>query len=319
MNNSKSKGIFLALILVVVAVSLAAIYALILAPRRTQLLPLESKLPKPIPTKEWAYNHNIKFNNKFYSGEDRPVVLFVDKTSKNNLLMNSPLTAEMWINLSDKSTSGWLYYLMDVPRGRTDKQMQLKCLDTIELQAASTGNSSKFKIKGDIIQTWGTDNIARRGWPLLSNNTFTVNQWHHLALVINPPNNNEITAVIYVDGIKEALVTLPAPDPACKTLVWADPGTSHIVSGLHQAAYDEFRVSTIARYQGDFLPPMTPFVTDQNTFSLYHFDNNLNDSSGNNVRLYQGDLGSGSTYKFIKSDLPFVQEVPIPTMPPQPY
>jgi len=42
--------------------------------------------------------------------------------------------------------------------------------------------------------------------------------------------------------------------------------------GPANGTFDELRISGIVRYGGDFVPPTEPFVADDHTKALFHFD-----------------------------------------------
>jgi hypothetical protein len=90
---------------------------------------------------------------------------------------------------------------------------------------------------------------------------------------------------LFVDG------QLTSQVPASGSIV---NNTSPIWIGAQNGAYwgrvlngalDEIRISSIPRYTSNFTPLNSPFVTDQHTVALYHFDEGLgniaHDASGN--------------------------------------
>jgi hypothetical protein len=53
-----------------------------------------------------------------------------------------------------------------------------------------------------------------------------------------------------------------------------------VISNFSGGIYwDEIRISNTQRYTSDFTPSTSAFVSDENTLALFHFDNNLIDSS----------------------------------------
>jgi hypothetical protein len=48
------------------------------------------------------------------------------------------------------------------------------------------------------------------------------------------------------------------------------------------------RVSNIVRYSGSFIPPNEPFITDDNTVALYHFDEGVGNTIGDSSTADEG-------------------------------
>lgn len=132
-------------------------------------------------------------------------------------------------------------------------------------------------------------------------------QWHHVAVVRSLSGEMKI----FVDGSLEASGTGPVGDITYRdgrSTSW--PNDPFLVVGaekndLDNALYpsysgwlDELRLSNVDRYASDFAPPSAPFIPDENTVALWHFNegfgNYIGDSSGasggpsNGVRIYGG-------------------------------
>lgn len=92
-----------------------------------------------------------------------------------------------------------------------------------------------------------------RGGPnrLTSTATIPLNQWAHLALVVNAG-----VAYMYINGVQVASGTIVYPNGSMATYF----------SGYNSSGYagyiDELRVSLYPRYSGNFTPPSSPFVSD---------------------------------------------------------
>lgn len=126
-------------------------------------------------------------------------------------------------------------------------------------------------------------------YPFAYNNAYVehfplqTGQWHHIAASME-----NSTLRLFLDG------QMIASSATNGLMSWAtDVGTNRIGSGIvsgnsyyFDGAVDEMRFSSVARYVADFSVPTEPFVNDQYTEALYHFDegigNTLTDASGNN-------------------------------------
>lgn len=97
-----------------------------------------------------------------------------------------------------------------------------------------------------------------------SPNQFPQNQWNHFAMVMQAD-----AYTIYANGIS----TNTSGGIFCRRQQ-IDAGTFNLVNlAVPYVGYmDEFRISTIARYTGNFTPPAAPFVADGNTSLLLHMD-----------------------------------------------
>ena len=94
----------------------------------------------------------------------------------------------------------------------------------------------------------------------------TANTWQHVALVRNGTNLQ-----IYIDG------TARGTPSTTDNLNYSH--ASYILIGVDEAFnrdgngyIDEYRVSNIARYTGNFTPSGSAFVNDSNTVLLIHAD-----------------------------------------------
>lgn len=101
-------------------------------------------------------------------------------------------------------------------------------------------------------------------------------RWDHVAGVVN---GNKL--YLYVNG-QEVAYTY---DPYRTVVQFCDSSASLQIGaylGNQSASWrfdgelDEIRISNTARYTSSFTPQKTPFINDNNTISLYHFDGNVN-------------------------------------------
>ena len=130
-----------------------------------------------------------------------------------------------------------------------------------------------------------------------ANIPLTQNVYHHIAVTYSKAAS---LVTLYIDGINVGSGTVKIDaDSIYHGADMHDSSANYI--GLSSFAgdpqldgdIDEFRISDMVRYTGDYIPSLLPFVTDANTVALYHFDDGAGqmaaDSSGNN---YTAELGS---------------------------
>jgi hypothetical protein len=134
--------------------------------------------------------------------------------------------------------------------------------------------------------------------------TWSPNHWDHYAIVGDQANN---VLRIYKNGIIDASTPhgtpfwgLPNNDSKIGAVFqgWISPNIQYLNGRL-----DDFRVSNIPRYNGNFTPPQN-FVSDSNTMVLYDFNNVvsgvISDLSGNSNNL---TLHNGASLDF--NDVPY--------------
>lgn len=109
-------------------------------------------------------------------------------------------------------------------------------------------------------------------------------RWHHIAGVIQNDGNIDV----FFDGKKGTRKTFnfPCTAPSSDSSMylgadgyWAQNGN---YGGIFFGGYmDELRLSSVARYQNNFISPIYPFKNSTKNISLFHFNGNVNDSSAN--------------------------------------
>ena len=192
---------------------------------------------------------------------------------------------------------------------------------TVELWYKDANNSSH---DGPIIQK-GTNYLIKRTWATTfcgggncvyayvngtsylasdygDGKNLTDGKWHHIALVLN---NGTLT--VYVDGVPgshTASGVVMNSDDSNALGIGAGYNNINNITGL----VDEVRISNTARYTSNFTPQTTPFVRDQYTKLLYHFDENGQDprgatgfiaddsGNGNNGTFYSGGVAATPAY-----------------------
>jgi len=141
-------------------------------------------------------------------------------------------------------------------------------------------------------------------------------RWHHIAATWDLPKAH---LQLFVDG-KLVAAEGPGNDPWPSSLTYEAPeGVALKGNGISEqdkrsvpmqafiggrvaskvwpegdaaeAVLDEFRISDVARYAGDFAPPRAEFALDENTRALFHFENERHGVHGGDdgfVRAYLG-------------------------------
>ncbi len=131
-----------------------------------------------------------------------------------------------------------------------------------------------------VISQPGTDEIQ-----LQNGATIPVNEWAHIALVFEASKS----AHIYVNGVEVGNTELTRPFCADTTISMGSlyrGGSSEQILDPFLGEIDEVRLSKTARYTETFTVPTTPFVPDENTISLWHFDDSTKDEfTGNDAAI----------------------------------
>ena len=99
----------------------------------------------------------------------------------------------------------------------------------------------------------------------------SLNSWHFISITYRDDTNE---SKVYVDGTLRVTSTtaFSASQPAGITI-----GSKYNSTELINMLADEFRVSNVIRYTSNFTPSTAPFVRDEYTKLLYHFDENGDD------------------------------------------
>jgi hypothetical protein len=99
-----------------------------------------------------------------------------------------------------------------------------------------------------------------------SSSGYNDGKWHHLAWVRSENNH-----VLYLDGLQKATVTSSISMTSARDHLLAIGG-DYTYSRLLNGSISEVRISDIARYIGQFTPPMHQLSNDANTKLLLHFN-----------------------------------------------
>jgi len=104
--------------------------------------------------------------------------------------------------------------------------------------------------------------------PTPSNNRFSSATWHHFCV-----SRDGSTHRLFLDGTvmdSGGGGWVNADEPSTFSIKGYQP-----FSGTGGTVYvDELRISTVARYTSNFVPQTTPFVPDEDTVLLMHFEGN---------------------------------------------
>lgn len=123
-------------------------------------------------------------------------------------------------------------------------------------------------------------------------------EWHHVAVTRSSETG---LLQLYVDGELDGSANGPVGDVSYRDgrqTPWPNDPFLVIGAEKHDAGsaypsfsgwFDELRISSIVRYTDDFTPPVEPFVTDEHTLGLYHFD----EGQGDKVTDYSGTESHG--------------------------
>jgi hypothetical protein len=131
--------------------------------------------------------------------------------------------------------------------------------------------------------------IRRNGFPdqlVDATVTLTPGTWNHIAVTLDATTD---IATIYINGVASGTTagfTDRLSDLGVTTNNWfgrSEFGTDPFFPGN----IEEFRISDIVRYTGNFTPSLTQFAVDANTVALYHFNEGggqtTADATGNNA------------------------------------
>jgi len=182
--------------------------------------------------------------------------------SVDNMHMNV-MTVESWVKVPPSSTS-WHY---------------IATKGNIWRLAVSPGGLLDFGVSnGSVIRTYSNQSLAD-------------NAWHHVAATYDDTGSR--TPRLWIDGV-EANYT--QQNPVTGTV--ASDASSELHIGNISTTWpfigqiDELRISNTIRYTANFTPQTTPFVRDEYTKLLLHFDENGDDPRNTGKAI--DDSGNGN-------------------------
>jgi hypothetical protein len=107
------------------------------------------------------------------------------------------------------------------------------------------------------------------GKAVYSTSTLPVREWFHVAGTYDE-QADDATACLYVNGVQEDCIT--HPEKAIQDDYPLYVGWDTWADDFFGGAINDLRISDEVRYTGDFTPPAIPLESDEDTISLYHFD-----------------------------------------------
>ena len=113
---------------------------------------------------------------------------------------------------------------------------------------------------------------------LYSSSSIALNTWYHIALSVD----NNFTARLFINGHLEDSLDYSGHTVGAENKYF-EIGNDYLGGDMKfYGTMDEVRISDVARYTNDFTPQTTPFIRDEHTKLLLHFDENGDDprSSG---------------------------------------
>ena len=157
---------------------------------------------------------------------------------------DATFTIESWVRFTGTNSRKMLYSQYTTGVGRTSME-----IGTDEKASFFCARQSSFQ---------EADRI-------LSNSALSVNTWYHIAVV-----RESTTFTMYIDGVAQT-DTITGHSAGVQDQdfeIFGDDFGTHS-DDVHQ---DEFRISDTARYTSGFTVPTAPFINDDNTLLLCHFD-----------------------------------------------
>lgn len=149
-----------------------------------------------------------------------------------------------------------------------------------------------------------THRLYGGGYITSGNKTLTQNEWYHIYFGHDADTDKTYFGV---NGTVEEVADAGNYNVGGQANLFIGSGYSGYMSGI----YDEFRVSTICRYTGNYTPPVTRFVTDASTRALYHMDEGsgllVADSSANGFDMAIAEDTTAPSwvegYPFVTTDI----------------
>ncbi len=208
---------------------------------------------------------------------------YAETTSMKNISTFYSFTMETWFNMPKNvvTPSGEYTIANFRPRGvNSSAPFEMKL--SIVYDQTTNISKPKFSMAKDIYASQSTT-VGEIIPTAITNGT-----WAHVA-VTGYVSNGYCQLRFYVDGLLRE--TAGAPEYTCNVSI-SNTSSLQIANKTrvengpnYPGLLDEFRLSSKHRYVADFTPAARPFVTDASTIALYHFDKNLDDSSGNSFNL----------------------------------
>ena len=285
--NSSQKGTLISVMVlaVMLPVAIFASYSQNTVRSRAALKP-RTYMATPV------VNQGIKFPNE----EANNSYLVTPPDPDNNGAFfdtGSPFTIEAWVKIP-KPISGtyirnYTLLMLTKPQAPTDYGYIYKLsLETQETTGVTRPMFTALKNTYD-------NNINSNYISVISNseakNSIPPDTWTHIAIT-SYSENQQCFLRLYLNGAFVDGAGNSAPNCAIsnqnpqKLIIAKYPDGAGGIDGFYYpGAVDELRISNTVRYSQNFSTPTTPFESDSNTVSLWHFDADTLDSSGHSFHF----------------------------------
>ena len=203
-----------------------------------------------------------------YNNPGQPIL------TQNGLLNGASIfTVEFWVRTSDTRSS--------------DTYWQRPYLFGNETNGNNSGDFGITINNGYIGMYEGISNLNTDQQFLSTSIRVNDNFWHNIAAV-----NNGQTLNLYVDGnIVGSLVSGRQLMTNSAPLTFGAASLDHNFTGnfnntnfSSQSTFGDAKISTVAKYTANFQPPNS-YISDANTVSVYHFNNQTNFGNSNNTNV----------------------------------
>jgi len=140
----------------------------------------------------------------------------------------------------------------------------------IDQYTSNTSISGNYRL-GIVVddQGDGLDVHLANGWLLNSGtSSITTGTWYHVAVTWSGDPSASSNFKLYLDGTLVDTATAGYGPDCSRGTTWLGRWDTKYLDGY----LDEFRISNVVRYTGNFTPSTSAFTPDANTLLLLHFD-----------------------------------------------
>jgi hypothetical protein len=199
---------------------------------------------------------------------------YINTASSDNLTAGD-FTIEAWINPNDPDTIGYQ-------------------LSTIFGARGSGSGCDGYDAPLFFLHTWDALMFLHRRtdgtnyWQTISN-PLVYNTWNHVSVTYS---KNTSSVKIFINGILKSGTETNTPTLLCPTTGYNIGSNAGNNGHYYSGQIDEFRLSNVVRYTSNFTPQTTPFIRDEFTKLLLHFDENGDDPRNTGKAI--DDSGNGN-------------------------